>query len=179
MSPAHAAAASTFSTPGVLASPGNTAGKLPGIDTRGEGGWAVAHDPAVLIAAKLDPGLPPPPERLLAALAPPPRPPATIPAFAPPRDCSRWAAAALAGELREVATAPEGRRNHQLNRSAFRLAQLAAGAGLELEQLAAALLQAAIVSGLPAPEASRTIASGLAAGAQFPRTRGGRGAYGT
>ena len=78
-----------------------------------------------------------------------------------------------------MATAPEGRRNHQLNRSAFKVAQLAAGGGLELEQLAAALLQAAITAGLPERESVRTIASGLAAGAQFPRTRGGRGAYGT
>ena len=77
--------------------------------------------------------------------------------------------AALEAEAGRVALAPEGKRNHTLNESAFRLGQLVAGGQLDREEAEAALVQAAIRAGLSESEARGTAASGLDAGERDPR----------
>ncbi|WP_433503206.1 bifunctional DNA primase/polymerase [Pseudonocardia halophobica] len=84
---------------------------------------------------------------------------------------SRYAAAALRGELDNVLAARPGshQRNDTLNRAAFALGQLV-GADLLTEGLAtAALAEASAAIGLPPAEAHATIRSGLTAGARTPR----------
>ena len=82
---------------------------------------------------------------------------------------SRRYLGALDDELSSVALAAVGTRNTTLNRAAFRLGQLA-GAGLGSgEEIADALLHAALGAGLCEAEARATIAFGLRAGHAHPR----------
>ena len=55
----------------------------------------------------------------------------------------RYLAAALAGEVDRVLTAPPGTLNDTVTRAAFALGQLVSGAGLDREAAVAALLDAA------------------------------------
>ena len=118
------------------------------------------------------PGLPAPLPAWVAALlndAPPgpgPRGPALAPGGA---RGTAYAMAALHEETRRVATARKGTRNDALNRAAFSLGQLTAAGLLPPASVITALDQAARRAGLPAGEARRTIASGMAAGARNPR----------
>jgi hypothetical protein len=153
----------------------NTAGKLGWlVDTRAEGGYVVAAgsvingcryeaddtaDVAVL------------PDWLTALLTGAPAAPecgahTAVDAVA---RRSRYAAAALRGELDRVLDAPVGQRNHTLNAAAFAIGQLVA-TGLIPEPLAIdALSNAAHATGLTEPEVTATIRSGLTAGAHHPR----------
>ena len=84
-----------------------------------------------------------------------------------------YAAAALQGEARAVATAAPGGRNEQLNESAFKLGTLVASGALNKGEVKDALLHAARTSGLIQDDgelsAIKTIQSGLGAGALHPR----------
>ena len=151
---------------------------LAGIDLRGDGGYVVAapsgHRSGGRYAWAGSPD----------ALAAMPtwvaqRSDATeVPMPARPAQADRlaaYAAAALEGECRRVATAPEGLRSDTLNRAAFSLGTLVgAGAldeGLVIDSLASAA-SAASRSGerpLGPREAMATIRSGLARGAERPR----------
>lgn len=153
----------------------NSAGRLgPLIDVRAAGGYVVG--PGSRIGGKpysvMIPAPPVPLPSWIAALL---RLPASsqVPDMPEPgaqvRDGSAWARAALRDEARHVAAAPEGRRNHTLNRAAFRLGQLAGGGLLPSDEVSAALTAAAAQAGLPSAEASRTIRSGITAGERFPR----------
>jgi hypothetical protein len=82
----------------------------------------------------------------------------------------RYVATALRREADAVATAAEGQRSDQLNRSAFALGTLVGGGALTFDAVSAALLDAALGAGLGYAEASRTIASGLRAGMARPRS---------
>jgi hypothetical protein len=86
-----------------------------------------------------------------------------------------YGAAALAGEVERVATAPRGTRNTTLNRAAWRLGRLIAGGELDSKDAAERLLGAAAASGLVDDDGeravTRTIRSGLQVGMQQPRTR--------
>jgi Bifunctional DNA primase/polymerase, N-terminal len=82
--------------------------------------------------------------------------------------------AALDGELRKIGTATEGSRNETLNKSVFRLAQLAAGGELELDLIEPLAKDAAQLAGLDWLEIDLTIASALNAGFRFPRSRNPR-----
>lgn len=82
----------------------------------------------------------------------------------------KYGQAALASELATLVGATEGTRNHTLNSAAFSLGSLVAGGGLDKHQVEAALLAAAISTGLAESEARATIKSGMDAGALEPRT---------
>ena len=80
-----------------------------------------------------------------------------------------YCAAAIKDELRCLSGAPQGQRNHQLNRSAFAIAQFV-GAGAIPEDGARGLLEdAAREIGLPVFEIRRTIDSAFLAGKATPR----------
>lgn len=80
-----------------------------------------------------------------------------------------YALAALNRECANVTTAPEGTRNHALNRAAFSLSQLVAGGELPHHTVHDQLTQAALGCGLPRDEIAATLNSGLGAGAEHPR----------
>lgn len=82
---------------------------------------------------------------------------------------SSYGRQALESELGRVAMAPEGARNHQLNRSAFALGQLVASGSLDAETVVGGLIEAAERAGLTGREVEATIASGLRSGLRSPR----------
>ena len=85
------------------------------------------------------------------------------------RTGSRYAEAALRGELEKLLNAPGKQRNDTLVRSAFSLGQLIAAGALEEDRTADLLTWAAERIGLADGETRRTIASGFRAGAHHPR----------
>jgi hypothetical protein len=80
-----------------------------------------------------------------------------------------YGCAALERELGKLVMAPEGTRNHTLNRSAHSLGQLIGGGVLTVDEVGDALLLTAMRIGLTELEATATIKSGLAAGLRSPR----------
>lgn len=99
----------------------------------------------------------------------PPRNPFVGRAHGEDGTATAYARAALEGELAKLRAAAVGRRNVQLNESAFAIGTLV-GAGLIGEaETYEALRSAAYQIGLTEPEVSRTVRSGLEAGRQQPR----------
>jgi Bifunctional DNA primase/polymerase, N-terminal len=153
---------------------GNTAGLLGWlIDTRGYGGYVVAAGSIVaghpyLTTNHSDPV--PLPTWLTTRLTPPPVAAPTAPQIIGTGRQAAYLYAALTAEVDRVRSALEGTRNHTLYRAAAALGQLVAGGCLTDVGVTAHLTQAALVAGLTATETARTIASGLCAGAQHPRT---------
>lgn len=88
----------------------------------------------------------------------------------PPGRGRGYATAALDQEVARVAAAANGTRNHSLNRAAFSLGQLVAGGELAHQLVVEQLTAVAQQVGLDTGEIAKTIASGLAGGAQHPRT---------
>jgi len=80
-----------------------------------------------------------------------------------------WATAALRGEVERVRHAPDGSRNHTLNRAAFALGQIAGAGIIETADVESQLHHAAIGVGLGEREALLTIRSGISAGLARPR----------
>jgi hypothetical protein len=85
---------------------------------------------------------------------------------------SRYAEAALRDEVRKVAEAVPGTRNHTLNIAAFSLGTLIAAGALDLDLVLSQLKGAAYRCGLGHTEMCRTIHSGLNAGLAHPRQQG-------
>lgn len=81
-----------------------------------------------------------------------------------------YGTAALEGECERVAGAAAGTRNDTLVRSAFRIGQLVAAGRVDPAAAVDELLRAAVAAGLPVSEASKTVLSGLKAGATRPRS---------
>lgn len=81
----------------------------------------------------------------------------------------RWALAALDGEARIVAQTVIGHRNDALYLAALRLGSIAGAGLLELDEITAALGQAAIAAGLDPDEITPTIQSGYRTGYTNPR----------
>lgn len=146
----------------------------PGIDVRADGGYVIAppslHASGHRYSWTCDGKLPPLPT-WLARLVDPPQ--ATRELSREPIPISvaidRWAEAALRGEIERVRTAPEGVRNHTLNRAAFSLGQIAGAGALDADVVESHLSNAARSAGLGEREAALTIRSGLSAGMARPR----------
>ena len=118
------------------------------------GGRALAHAPAWLIALTQAP-----------APAPAPRPkPKPLNS-----DVDRYCAAAITAELRCIAAAGEGQRNEQLNRSAFAVAQFVAARVVPEDWARKELEDAALHIGLSRAEIRRTINSAFKVGMMNPR----------
>jgi putative DNA primase/helicase len=153
----------------------NSASKLgKGLDVRGDGGYVIAA-PSVHESGRLytwthedDPA--PLPSWLLERLVKKPASSAPRPApIAWSGEISKYAQAALEGEVEEVLRAPEGTRNPTLNTAAFKLGQLIAGGELGEQLVRDRLYDAARSVGLDERETLKTIDSGIAAGAKQPR----------
>lgn len=102
---------------------------------------------------------------------------ATAPKTGSGAGASKYADAALAGELDKLARTSEGARNSQLNASAFALGQLIGAGALNRGDVESQLTNVAQLIGLPERETRTTIRSGLDAGARDPRAipSGGNG----
>ncbi|MCD5350749.1 bifunctional DNA primase/polymerase [Kineosporia mesophila] len=156
-----------------------TAGHLAWlIDTRAHGGYVVAAPSTVAgraYVAEDDTAEPAPlPGWLTEALTPRP-----LPVQAPTPIHLRAGAGDRAGAYLEAAVnraaeavraSGHGQHNRALYGAAVQLGQLVAGGALPAGQVYAALMPAATAVGQSEAEATRTIASGLRAGAKRPRT---------
>lgn len=144
---------------------GNSARKLaPLIDVRADGGFVVSAgsarpDGAYELIDDCDPA--PLPEWLagLAAAAKEEHQPRRTAAAAD--HSSAYVRAAVEAEVRNVATAANGQRNDQLNRSAYALARFVTAGELDADVMTRALTAAAQHAGLKPAETRRTIASAL------------------
>jgi hypothetical protein len=152
----------------------NSASRLgPLIDVRAAGGYVLGPGSRVggRTYAPVNAALPAPlPGWITRALRD--QPPQAAPAPLPRNGnvhAVPYGLAALREESARVAASCEGTRNDTLNRAAFSLGQLVAGGCLSDAEVAAALAGAARESGLPEREATRTIRSGMTAGARRPR----------
>lgn len=151
----------------------NTAGALGWlIDTRAHGGYVVA-------AGSVASGRPytvlndappaPLPEWLAEWLRPTPPPVRAAVVSVPAGRANGYAGAALHRTIVRLSQAGEGRRNHALFMAAQTLGQLVAGGALTDHQVTEALTHAAASIGLSPRETTRTIRSGMRAGARRPR----------
>lgn len=157
---------------------GNRAALLTHVDWRGRNGYIVAppsrHISGVLYEWDQTPDVclePVPP--WLAALLDPPKPkrqPAAATGGAGAGDNNAYVQRALDGELGELARAPEGMRNHQLNIAAFNLYQLVGGGELSGDLVEGELRRTAQMIGLDGREIEATIGSGRRSGLDRPRT---------
>jgi Bifunctional DNA primase/polymerase, N-terminal len=152
----------------------NSAGRLgPKLDTRGEGGFVVLP-PSVHPsggrygwATDRDPWELPPefaPDWFLDLLDPPTQPEAPRQAWSGPGRPTddRYLLRALEAELALVASAPVGRRNDQLNESAFNLFRFAQEGRLDAGAIAHGLEAAARHAGLEDKEVESTLKSAAA-----------------
>jgi hypothetical protein len=153
---------------------GNSQGQLgAGLDIRGDGGYVVAPPSLHASGGRYHWPTPPPlelppMEPWLLALLRPPEHRDQVEGPRPRHGLDRYLAAALDGEARDVASAPQGQRNGRLNVAAYRLGRLL-GNTATMHVVAEVLLVAARTAGLGEHEARATIRSGLAAGLRNPR----------
>lgn len=153
----------------------NSAGRVgPGVDIRGDGGYVVAPPSLHVAGGRYEwnrGGEPPQLPDWLERLVDPPRIERRVTREPIPITdaLDRWAAAALRGEIDRVRFAPEGTRNHTLNRAAFALGQIAGAGALDTDAIESHLRHAAESAGLSGREAALTIRSGLTAGMARPR----------
>lgn len=135
----------------------------PQVDVRAAGGYvvgagSVVNGTAYEVIVEDDPA--PLPSWIARLLSPVPEQLATHPA-------SRGTPGGrIAGLVRTVARAPSGTRNERLYWAACRAAEMVADGKTDAREVMDQLVAAAAVAGLPEPEARRTIASAMRAGAQ-------------
>jgi hypothetical protein len=98
-----------------------------------------------------------------------PHPQTSGTATAEPGSATAYARKAFTDELAILASTPEGRRNDQLNRSAFNLFQLVGGGHLDYDATWHALYGTASGTGLPSGEVTATLRSAARAGLASPR----------
>jgi hypothetical protein len=153
----------------------NTASRLGWkVDTRAAGGYVVAPGSIVNgrhYAAVHDTAPAPLPGWLAELLRPTPLPPQrpVVVALATDRR-GAYLNAAVTGEVDRVRKSGPHRHNTALYRAAVALGQLVASGELDEADVTGQLAAAALSVGQSEREARRTIASGLRAGAQRPRT---------
>ena len=161
-------------------------GLLPHLDVRAHDGMAIAppslHATGARYTWEIEAPLLPPPRWLLALLEPAPLVADLPQPQAPVRHVDvqdgkgiirltrAYAHAALAGELAQLRAATPGTRNRTLNWVAFRAGQFVGAGFLEARGAEAAITAAALRSGLPLFEITKTLASRLAAGQDYPAT---------
>lgn len=156
----------------------NFAGKLPGVDLRGDGGYVVAapslHPSGKLYSWRLRPHdqeLSDAPAALLKLAAKPATSIIQFPAVKlPTGKDTPYGLKGLENECNEVRQAIEGQRNHTLNKAALFIGQLVAGGELNQGTAESELTAAGIAAGLLAGEVARTIASGFKKGLTEPRS---------
>jgi len=85
-------------------------------------------------------------------------------------DPSPYGMKALEDECQDIVAAPQGTRNDRLNKACFSIGQLVAGGKIDNHLALNYLTQAAQQSGLSTEEIGKTLASGLKAGKDNPRT---------
>lgn len=167
-----------FRYPGAEVEIRNSAKKVaPGIDIRTDGGYVVAP-PSIHPSGDVyrwaegrspfEMPFAPAPDWLIAKLVKKSEPKRE---YAPDRDHSghtKYGAAALDAECRDLASTHEGGRNDKLNRVAFRIGQLICARHLSSASALSDLRHAAEACGLEKREAEQTIASGLRAGMDTP-----------
>jgi Bifunctional DNA primase/polymerase, N-terminal/YspA, cpYpsA-related SLOG family len=156
----------------------NTQGAAGGlgwlVDTRAGGGYVVAGGSTVdgrayTVVCDTEPAALP--QWLALALKPaplPPQRPVAVPVAADRRGA--FLAAAVTGEVERVTSSPPDGHNIALYRAAVALGQLVAGGSLTEDDVTGWLADAAAQVGQRPGEATRTIRSGLQAGAKRPRT---------
>ena len=148
---------------------------LPGIDLRAQGGYIIAPPSVHASGARCRwegpaRALVPVPRWLHQVEVPVARPqPRAALGPLPTTGGTRYGLAALQDELATLGGAVPTTRNHQLNRSAFALGRLCAGAQLDAELAMGELTRVASSSGLGPGETAATIASGMTAGGRYPR----------
>jgi hypothetical protein len=151
---------------------GNRAGVLSGVDFRGRDGYVVGapsvHPSGVRYRWIIHDRLSPAPSWLVELVGP--RRERTVNSSKELTVTTAYGQAALRRELERLSQAENGTRNDQLNRAAFSLGQLVASGALEEDNTAVALIQAGQDLGLGLNECERTVASGLAAGMEQPRS---------
>ncbi|MCD0482794.1 bifunctional DNA primase/polymerase [Streptacidiphilus sp. ASG 303] len=162
-----------FAVPEAVPLPPSTVGTLGWkVDTRCRGGYVLAPGSVVdAVPYRVERNDPPAPlpSSLISKGAPARQTPRITPARWRDRmsDADAYSRAALDGETARVRTAPEGQRNHTLFRAAAALGRLVAAGTLPREAAEGALAEAATAVGLGEAEIRRTLASGLARGAQL------------
>lgn len=153
--------------------------ELQGVDLRADGGYVVAppsgHRSGRRYAWRAgDDSIVALPTWIVPRAAQTPAPSPALPAVGRDRLLA-YAEAALEGECRRVAAAPEGLRNDTLNRAAFSLGTLVGAGVLDEARVVESLASAASMTSrsgerpLGATEMQATISSGLARGRQRPR----------
>lgn len=154
----------------------NTAGRLGWkVDTRAHGGYVVGAGSTVdgrTYQLAEDYPARPLPSWLVQLLRSDP-PPAAAPVTTHPDRAAAYLTAALHGEIARVLTAAPGTRNHTLYVAAVALGQLVAGGAVDRALVVELLTHAGQSAGLRSTEVDRTVASGLRAGANRPRTVAG------
>ena len=150
-----------------------TTGILDHVDIRSDGGYIVAppsvhengtvyewvHDPSGIATAYMPEWL----SKLLGDAA------GASPSGATAQGVDHsWAVNALEEEASLVRSAPQGKRNDQLNASAFKMGQFSGANLIDAEMAKAALLAAAMMNGLSAQEAQDTFKSGFTKGKKQP-----------
>lgn len=168
-----------FATPdGGIKSGSNVFGPdMPGLDTRGRGGYIVVA-PSVHLSGNryawenLLADAAPWPE-ILSKLMDPPKPAPVQVNYRRTAPTDRYAVAALDDEIQAVRGTREGGRNSRLNTAAFALGQLVGAGLLDEGTVRNDLLAAGLAIGLGESEAVKTILSGLRGGKAQPRVMSG------
>lgn len=159
---------------------GNFAGKLPGCDLRGDGGYVLApgslHPNGEIYRWLVSPNdvpFAPAPQWLLdlASKPVPPYPPPAAPLMPIPHVeiSDAYVQAAFDGELERLRNAAVGQRNNTLNLCSFALGQLVGAGVLGEHEVEQCLYQTAREIGLTHKETIDSLRSGLNAGKLKPR----------